>query len=365
MASATDLPNPSTPLAFLPPDLADQWEVSRYIHVATLGAYVWDLALNLSSDYALLFKHPLRLPTVVYFLSRLSTLSYVLSSFIFQGSYTRYPHPEHVTFANVHNCGDLELILGVFCVLAQSSKALLFFLRVAAVWYPNKVIFAIFLLLWLAVTGSAITVPLGIGGRHIGNTKHCINTRVATYTESTAIIALVNDSAVFFAVNYRILADTAMAKGHKSVATTFFGRGQISKLSRALIQGGQHFYLLALCCNIVLLVFVKAPDRYPIYRGMLSIPAVAIINAMGCIVFRKIRFGLIATDGRNVESRLPTITTIGGTGSVNMPRFRIAHRDTLGSTFPLEVRVQQEVESMRDENGLAADNGKSSDAIFP
>lgn len=32
-----NLPNPETPLAFLPPDTANQLEVSRYIYVASLG----------------------------------------------------------------------------------------------------------------------------------------------------------------------------------------------------------------------------------------------------------------------------------------------------------------------------------------
>ncbi|KAF7335983.1 hypothetical protein MSAN_02312000 [Mycena sanguinolenta] len=70
MNNITDLPNPFTPLAFLPPALARQFEVTRYILAATLGAYVWDIALNLGNDYTLLFKHRVRLPTIVYFLSR-------------------------------------------------------------------------------------------------------------------------------------------------------------------------------------------------------------------------------------------------------------------------------------------------------
>ncbi|KAF7335940.1 hypothetical protein MSAN_02307400 [Mycena sanguinolenta] len=72
MANAIELPNPYTPMAFLPPALAGQFEASRYLYAATLGvsAYVWDIGLNLGNDYALLFKHRIRFPTVVYFLSR-------------------------------------------------------------------------------------------------------------------------------------------------------------------------------------------------------------------------------------------------------------------------------------------------------
>lgn len=35
--NATELPNPFTPLAFLPPTLASQLEASRYLYVATLA----------------------------------------------------------------------------------------------------------------------------------------------------------------------------------------------------------------------------------------------------------------------------------------------------------------------------------------
>jgi hypothetical protein len=37
MASPAQIINPLTPLAYLPPDLADQLEASRYLYVATLG----------------------------------------------------------------------------------------------------------------------------------------------------------------------------------------------------------------------------------------------------------------------------------------------------------------------------------------
>ena len=37
MATPTDLPNPTTPLAWLDPALAGQLEVSRYLYVATCG----------------------------------------------------------------------------------------------------------------------------------------------------------------------------------------------------------------------------------------------------------------------------------------------------------------------------------------
>lgn len=37
------LPNPETPLAWLPPDIADQFQASGYVYVGTLGVRRFDL----------------------------------------------------------------------------------------------------------------------------------------------------------------------------------------------------------------------------------------------------------------------------------------------------------------------------------
>ncbi|KAJ7887521.1 hypothetical protein B0H14DRAFT_3082045 [Mycena olivaceomarginata] len=327
MANITELPNAFTPLAFLPPALANQFEVSRYLYAATLGGYIWDIALNLGNDYALLFKHSIRFPTVVYFLSRAFTLAYILTSFVFQ-------------VANVPNCQAL-----------QAATAMLFFLRVTAIWHPNKIVFGIFLALWLAVIGSDITVPVGIRGAHIGPTMQCINTVVPENTEAVAIAGLINDTAIFFAINYRILGHTIVADSFKARLEAFIDGGKLSRLSRALVQGGQHFYLVAICANITLLVVLKIPSVPPVYHGMLTIPALAVINGMACLVFRRIKFGLITADGA---------TTVGSdfhataTPHRSLPLHHHRRHDPTdtefgsNTTFPLDVRIQKETHKYED-----------------
>jgi len=86
--TAPQLPNPFTPLAFLPPDIAFQITIASYILVGTLGVsstllgisqynlihlnqvLVWDILNNIGGDFKLLFKHRISLPTIAYFLSR-------------------------------------------------------------------------------------------------------------------------------------------------------------------------------------------------------------------------------------------------------------------------------------------------------
>ncbi|KAF7336016.1 hypothetical protein MSAN_02315300 [Mycena sanguinolenta] len=272
MANTTELSNPFTPLAFLPPALASQLEVSRYLIAATLGAYVWDIGLNLGNDYALLFKHKVRFSTIVYFLSRASTLAFILTFFIF-----------------------------------------------------------------------------------------------AAYTEIMAIMPLINDTAIFLAINYRILVHTMVADSHLARLRAFFGGTGLSKLSRALLQSGQHFYLIAVATHITFLVVLKLPQLTPVYHAMLSIPGFALINAMACLVFRRIKFGLISSDG---TSNIPTINLPSDFhATANPMSLPLYFRRTdptatdLGSntTFPLEVHVQKETHGFEGGAGAEQDISKSID----
>ncbi|KAF7334211.1 hypothetical protein MSAN_02382400 [Mycena sanguinolenta] len=335
--STTDLPNPFTPLAFLPPALASQFEVSRYLYAATVGAYVWDIGLNLGNDYTLLFKHKVRFPTIVYFLSRASTLAFIVGFFADQ-------------VAPVKNCNSMALSLGICLVLSQISTAMLFFLRATAVWYPSKIAYAVFSLLWLAVLGAGITVTLGVRAAHIGPTMQCITTAVPDNVEVAVIVPLINDSAIFLAITYRILAHTIVADSSMARLRVFFGGAGLSRLTEALLRSGQHFYLIAVAINIALLVMLKLPQLGPVYHSMLSAPDVALGNAMACLVFRRIKFGLISSDGTS------NILTSDFHATANPRTLPLHFRRTVptaeefgtNTASPLEVHMQTAVDKFED-----------------
>ncbi|KAF7336004.1 hypothetical protein MSAN_02314100 [Mycena sanguinolenta] len=343
MANITELLNPFTPLAFLPPDLASQFEVSRYFIAATLGAYMWDIGLNLGNDYALLFKHRVGFPTIVYFLSKAFTLAFILTFFIF-------------AVAPVENCNALVLGFTISAVLTQTSTAMLFFLRVTAVWHSNRIAYAVFSILWLAVLGAGIVDPVGIRGIHIASTKYCIDTVIPGSTEATVIMPLINDTAIFLAITYRVLAHTIAGDSLMARLRIFFGGHGLSALSRALLQSGQHFYLIAVATNIILLVVLKMPQLSPVYHAMLAFPGFAIVNAMACLVFRRIKFGVMSSDG---ISQLPTINLPSDFHVASNPRsLPLYFRRTdptisdleRNTTSPLEVRVQKDIYGVEDAN---------------
>ncbi|KDR76792.1 hypothetical protein GALMADRAFT_66968 [Galerina marginata CBS 339.88] len=279
-----ETPNPFTPLAFLDPKTANQFEVARYITAVTVGIYLWDLAINLPNDILLLTKHKIRLPTIIYYLSRFSSLGYVITCFFFQ-------------VLPMEHCEVPRLLIGISWTTSQALTSSLFFMRVRAVYHHDKFIQGIFFFLWISVAFSALTVPIGIRGAHIGPTMQCLLTQVPSYTEASAWTLLVNDSAIFFAITYRIIAFNIVEDTFKARLKAFVGRGSIPQLSRSLLIGGQHYYLIALFGNILLLVLVIGSSFPPIYRGMGSIPVTALTNLMACIVFRKVKFGHIPQDG--------------------------------------------------------------------
>ncbi|KAJ6454637.1 hypothetical protein C8R45DRAFT_846347 [Mycena sanguinolenta] len=334
MTNTTNLPNPSTPLAFLPPTLANQLEVSRYVNAATLGAYVWDIGLNLGDDYALLFKHRVRFTTIVYFLSRAFTLAFILVLFVDQ-------------VAPVENCDAIAISFSICSVLSQTTTALLFFLRVTAVWHPSKIAYAVFSILWLAVLGAGISAPVGIRATHIGPTAQCITTAVPNNIEAAAIVPLLNDTAVFLAINYRILAHTVVADSSIARLRVFLGGKKISTLSRALIQSGQHFYLVAVAANITVLAAFRLS---PVTHSTLTVPAFALVNAMACLVFRRVKFGLISSDGM---SKIPMTGLSENFQSTANPRSFSLHLHRTAefptdTSFALEVRTQTVVDEFTD-----------------
>ncbi|KAK0192936.1 hypothetical protein F5146DRAFT_1120659 [Armillaria mellea] len=280
MSNATELPDPVTQLD---PALTSQFKVSLCLYAAALGGYLWDIAINLENDYQLLFKHRITRPTVIYYMSRVFTLSYIVINLT-------------VRVADIPNCEALEIASGTCNVLSQTFTSLLFFLRVTAIWRGNQYIFFFFIFLWFGVIAGAITVPVGIRAAHIGGTQQCINVRVPEYDQLSIIFPLIFDSSTFIAITYRILLYTTFEETARGRLRAFLGQG-VPIVSRNLLLGGQQYYLVAVCGNIVCLILVLVPGLPSVYRAMCTIPILAVINAMACIVFRKIKFGLITPDG--------------------------------------------------------------------
>ncbi|KAJ6613057.1 hypothetical protein B0H10DRAFT_1951732, partial [Mycena sp. CBHHK59/15] len=194
----SELPNPLTPMAFLPPDIAYQVQITVYVFVGTLGAYLWDILSNIQSDYKL-FTGRISFATVTYFFCRTFTLLYILGSAIF----------------------PIQQLLNGCYFLAVPSNCLLFS---------------------SGVLGSAATVPGAVKATTIGPTSYCTVSSAKSYIGISGIMPLVHDTTVFFAISLRLFGNTHTSCGLKHDIKTFVTGEYLPHFSRALLKDGQLYY---------------------------------------------------------------------------------------------------------------------------
>ncbi|CAA7262014.1 unnamed protein product [Cyclocybe aegerita] len=339
LSMATDipqLPNPTTPLAWLPPSLASQFEVSRYLLVATCGMFSWDILINMRNDWNLLRKHNIRLPTLVYFFSRIAAFAYIITGTVF-------------TIGAVGDCQALQVAIGCCYAAAVPATSLLFFFRIKAIFNNNVYVVGLFGFLWIATLAGSITVPFAIEGIHIGLTDHCINSGVKPFSSAGVIIATVNDTLVFMFISWRLLMDTTYEDTWRARVASFFRGKGLPAFSQSLLQSGQEYYLVTVGGNILTMGMILAPDSLPpVFHAMFTVPNMAINNAMACRVYRDIKFGRISSTSTTVRT-LPTFVAKrgdAGSGATNRK-----HRDL--DTFELSVAAGTQFdETATQENGI-------------
>ena len=137
-----------------------------------------------------------------------------------------------------------------------------------AVYSQSKIVRGFFNLLWVVMAGSSVLVPLSLEGevssypsaqgelhtqylsfifaaclQHLGPTNRCIQTGVHTFGYATTLINTVNDTLVFIAISCQIIAYTTYGDNWRARARSFYTAGGLPRMSKALLQGGQLYYL--------------------------------------------------------------------------------------------------------------------------
>ncbi|KAF8898046.1 hypothetical protein CPB84DRAFT_1681667 [Gymnopilus junonius] len=290
-SAAPQLPNPFTPMAFLPPDIAFEVTIATYVLVGSLGVMIWDVLNNLKGDFKLLFKYRITLPTIAYFISRLGSLAYVLSSTIFET-------------APAGNCAKFEKGLDALYPIAIPASSLLFFFRVRAVFDGNKFVVAFFAFMWLAVVAGCITVTQGVTGANIGTTDYCLNVSLEGYVSAAAIVPLVNDTLVFLAITFRLMANAHRDYNLKDGMRTLVYGDYLPSFSRALLQDGQAYYLTTVTTSLLTVIMLYIPSVPVTYQTMFTVPNIVLMNIMACRVFRNTKFGIFNRGGVSTGTKL-------------------------------------------------------------
>jgi len=229
------------------------------------------------------------------------------------------------------NCAAYYVTLGVGWVLGYMCTSLLFFFRVRALYQDNPLVKAFFLFLWLCVVAGTLTVPISLGtktGKIVPGEPYCISTGgFPAYTAATFIVPVVYDTLVFAFISYRLFPkyEVSLHATAKERIVLFFSGEGLPRMSRALLQSGQQYYLLSAVFSIFTLAFYLSPSVPAPYHVMITLVLLNIVNSSACKVYRDIKFGRISQtsiiDTRTNGSTLrAAVRTIGGSAPYSSSR---------------------------------------------
>lgn len=181
---------------------------------------------------------------------RFCTLLYLIVTTISEGKYynaVRAPTERKlIMFAvsNIKNCNEILVAVGCTMVATSATTSLLFFIRVRAIFTGQRFVVGFFFVLWLANLGSAIAVPFLISDVHIGPTERCTGSSVNPWTAATLVITGINDTLVMMTVSYVLIDGMLLSPpGLCNGVMSFFTGKDLPQVARALLQGGQLYYL--------------------------------------------------------------------------------------------------------------------------
>ncbi|CAL1702868.1 unnamed protein product [Somion occarium] len=276
--------NPLTPPPGLSLELVSQLQTAGYIAVSVITAWLWDVVLSSSEDAQMFIEHRVGIPELVYMLARIASGGYVLTAIGF-------------IVSSKSGCNVVQTAIGWFGAFAVPLNSLLFFLRVRAVFLGSRIALAVFGFLWLS-TLTSLTMPFGT---KLGSTIVCGIGNVKPYTSAGYITLAVFDTTVFVAISWQILSMN-LAETWRQRVRSFVGRDNMGQLSKALLQTGQSYYLATVGMNIFVLIVILTSAFPPSIRAALTIPNIALQNAMACRVFRLLKLTYVPGDGTTVAS---------------------------------------------------------------
>ncbi|KAJ7616071.1 hypothetical protein FB45DRAFT_841714 [Roridomyces roridus] len=297
---SVDRPSPIG-LTYLPPEIAEQVLVSTYVCVGALAVYIWDMLNSVKQEYRLFVGAKFRFSTFAYVVASMSYCS--IAGFLL----TTIAYP-------LGTCHLTYRVVDAFYPVSVSSIALLFYIRVRAIYSHGLFITVFFGALWLAVLGTSLTITFGGDAEPIGPTKYCLVTKLDSYVGASAIVITAHDTAVFLAISYRLITNTLVLDSHLDLLKALVNPVYLPSFSRSLFVDGQSYYMISVLSNILVTTMVYV-NVSPLYRGFLNIPNIALTSAMACRVYRNTRLGLTREAGNMALSLSVPLTGVQGAAS--------------------------------------------------
>lgn len=128
--------------------------------------------------------------------------------------------------------------------ISMSTTALLFLIRVHAIYNRNKYVTGAFFIAWLGVIAGTTIIPLSAHAKNIGTTAYCFvdSSSVPLSWTASGIVILFFDTAVYLAISFRLMWIFHATRLDNGLKGYFTGQG-LPFFSRGLFQDGQVYYL--------------------------------------------------------------------------------------------------------------------------
>ncbi|KAF9545040.1 hypothetical protein CPC08DRAFT_823966 [Agrocybe pediades] len=319
--------------------------IGSYVSVGALSVFIWDLLFNLSHDYDLAKTHGFNITSMIYFMSRLSTLGFVFT--------------ETLTITNpmaASACSNIKILASLFYILFVASTLLLSYIRVCVIWNRNRWIVATYGILWLVAIGGSFTV---IGGMALQSVQgHCLNTVVHEYMAASVILPTTNHLIVFVAITIGLCRShtTSIFDIGKGVRLYVFG-DTLPAFSKALLQSSQICYIAAVVTGTTTLVWFYAYKTETRYRIALTPLYTAVVNIMFSWVFRKAKLGIftviphsVATTDDNALAGIRSHIPMFGRASVHKDRSSASRSSSMQHSQRADIPQAHEVKLNRSDS---------------
>ena len=126
----------------------------------------------------------------------------------------------------------------------------LFFLRIRAIFHRSPWIVSFFAGLWLAVLGGCLAFIFEVFktvkvNPALKTTAICFNAAISPFIAAATIIPMINDTLIFIAVSWQLSRNSYDPDTLRSSVRTLVFGDYLPVFSKALLQDGQAYYLLA------------------------------------------------------------------------------------------------------------------------
>jgi len=274
------LPNPLTPLAWLPPTFSVQVEIARYMIAATTGAWAWDEIMSLGGMIHLYSVARFTAQDAAHLLNKIAAGCFIITTLVFY-------------VGEVDDCEAIAKASGWIGAITLPLLSVPFFFCALAVLMRKRLILITFAALWFATLGGGITSAFFIHGTHIGETAFCVVSADRAY--SAGIVAMtVNIIVTFCVASFHLMLYSQADTWSERIRMLGFNNGA-NRTSKILLQSGMSYIIPIVVFNITASVVNLIPSMPAPFRVVFVVISVAIQSSMTSRLHTRVKLGLILT----------------------------------------------------------------------